>query len=133
MTVLFSSIFDIVESGKGLPARNRPGGHTLGGIYMQKVNFVSNPCINIFINDDEPFQIRPIDIPVVLLESLSACTSSGKETILSLSLFIDKDYDNYVRALIVAWDGCIATKHMYKLYEDGTFETSKHYKTQMLV
>lgn len=100
---------------------------------MYKMNFVSNPNINIFINDDEPFQIGPEDIPTILHESLSACTSSGKETILSLSLFIDKDYDNYVRALVVAWDGCIATKHMYKLFEDGTFETSKHYKTQMLV
>ena len=100
---------------------------------MYKMTFVSNPCINIFINDDEPFQIRPEDIPAVLHESLSACTSLGKETILSLSLFIDKDYEDYVRAVVVAWDGCIATKHMYKLFEDGTFETSKHYKTQMLV
>ena len=132
MTVFIFSIFDTVESGKGLPGRNRSAGHTLGGIYMNKITFVSNPCINIYINDDEPFQIGPECIPVILHDSLSACTRSGKETILALAIFIDEEYDNYVRALVTGWDGTIVSKHMYKLFGDGSYDISKYYQTQVL-
>ena len=99
---------------------------------MCKVTFVSNSSINIFINDDEPFEIRPDRIPAILHESLSACTRSGKDTILALSIFIDEDHDNYVRALVTTWDGIIASKHMYKLFGDGSYDISKHYQTEIL-
>ena len=99
---------------------------------MSKMTFVSNPSINIFINDDEPFTIGPERIPAILHEALSACTRSGKETILALSIFIDEEYDNYVRVLVTAWDGTIATKHMYKLFGDGSYDISKHYQTEIL-
>lgn len=99
---------------------------------MNRMSFVSNPCINIYINDDEPFQIGPERIPAILHDSLSACTRKGKETILALSIFIDEEYDNYVRALVTAWDGTIVSKHMYKLFGDGSYDISKYYQTQVL-
>lgn len=99
---------------------------------MNKITFVSNPSINIFINDDEPFRISPERIPAILHESLSACTGSGKNTILALAIFIDEDYDNYVRALVTTWDGVIASKHMYKLYGDGSYDISNHYEVKIL-
>lgn len=90
---------------------------------MYEINLVSNATISLFINDDDPIRIRPDQIPFQLLDPLAKCT--GGSLILSLSIFCDKEWDNYIRVLIVEWDGIIASKHMYKINEDGSYEISK--------
>lgn len=86
---------------------------------MRKLNLLSNSRIILFINDDDPIRIEPDQIPVLILDAL--INAAYGETILSLALFADDSYDNYVRANITTWDGIVASKRILKLFGDGSF------------
>lgn len=90
---------------------------------MNKLNFISNPRIIFFADGTEyedGTQITADQIPSIIIPALSKAT--GSETILSLNIFADEDYENYVKALIVTWDGTCVTKRCAKLFGDGSYE-----------
>ena len=93
---------------------------------MNKLNFISNPRIIFFADGTEHedgTQITADQIPSIIIPALS--NAVGPETIISLNIFAYEDYENYVKALIVAWDGTCVTKRCAKLFGDGSYDWSE--------
>lgn len=90
---------------------------------MDKLNFVSNPRIVVFLKDaeaEEDINITPDQIPGIIIPALYEAI--GDEIILSLSIFAYDEYDDHVRALVNTWDGVCALQRHVKLYGDGSYE-----------
>ena len=104
---------------------------------MKKINFVSNPLITFYKmyydrpNDSTSFDIRPDQIPELIIPALSnACRD---KLVMRLALFLDmNDSDtNNVEAIIYSWDGITPSKKYYKLFGDGSYDVDLN-KTEML-
>lgn len=92
---------------------------------MNKLNLVSNALITfykMYYDDrDESFDLRPDQIPEMIIPALSrACRNN---LVLRLALFLDMNNPeiDHVDAIIYAWDGVTATKKNYKLFGDGSY------------
>lgn len=89
---------------------------------MLKLNFVNNPRICFFAKGTEHEDgtlITPDQIPDILIPGIYDAIS-GYDLILSLSIFADPEYDNYVRAHIIVWDGITVSRRLYKIFGDGS-------------
>lgn len=88
---------------------------------MDKLNFVSNPRICVFIEDnDDVLYLTPDQIPSVIIPALTRAAHG--ETILSCSIFVKEEYSDSVHALTVLWDGVCVIQKCFKLFGDGSYD-----------
>lgn len=88
---------------------------------MDKLNFISNPRICVFIEDQEDvLQLSPDQIPSLIIPALSRATMG--DVIISTSIFIRKEYGDCVHALTVVWDGVCVIQKCFKLFGDGSWD-----------
>lgn len=88
---------------------------------MNKLNFVSNPRICVFIEDNEDvLQITPDQIPSIIIPALSRATRD--DVILSTSIFVREAYGECVHALTTVWDGVCVIQKCFKLFGDGSWD-----------
>lgn len=88
---------------------------------MNKLNFISNPRINVFIDDpDEVIKISPEQIPSIIIPALSRAAMN--EVIISLSIFVKEEYGDSVHALTTLWDGVCVIQKCFKLFGDGSWD-----------
>lgn len=88
---------------------------------MDKLNFVSNPRIMFFADGTEHEKgtcLQPDQIPSILIPGL--CDAFGSDLILSLCIFSDERYENYVRVHGEIWDGVCTMRLMFKVFADGS-------------
>ena len=94
---------------------------------MNKLNFISNPRIIFFADGTEHengTEIRPEQIPSLIIPAL--CKAAGSDIIISINFFAEEEYENYVKALMVTWDGCCVIKRMAYLYSNGSYSFSEY-------
>lgn len=99
---------------------------------MEKVNFLGNSCVMICKThyDTDPdnsewIDIRPDQIPEILIPSITKCFAD--KTVLRMSIFLDMDdpETNYVNCIVYLWDGItVLKKHVY-LFGDGSYDIHK--------
>ncbi len=105
---------------------------------MNKINFVSNPLITFYEmyyerpNDSISIDLRPDQIPELIIPALSSACRD--KLVLRLALFLDMDDPeiNHVDAIIYSWDGVTPSKKSYKLFGDGSYDIDLD-KTEMLL
>lgn len=92
---------------------------------MNKVNFISNPRICVFIEDpEEVLRISPDQIPSIIIPALSRATMN--DVVISLSIFIREEYGECVHALTTTWDGVVVMQKCFKLFGDGSWDFIEH-------
>ena len=104
---------------------------------MNKINFVSNPLITFYKmyydrpDDSTSFNIRPDQIPELIIPALSSACRD--KLVMRLALFIDMNdpETNHVDAIIYSWDGITPSKKYYKLFGGGSYDIELN-KTEML-
>ena len=88
---------------------------------MDKLNFISNPRICVFIEDqEEVLRISPDQIPSIIIPALSGAAMN--EVIISLSIFVKAEYGECVHALTTTWDGVCVIQKCFKLFGDGSYD-----------
>ena len=88
---------------------------------MNKVNFISNPRICVFIEDqEEVLRISPDQIHSIIIPALSKATRD--DIIIALSIFAREEYGNCVHALTTTWDGVCVIQKCFELYGDGSYD-----------
>lgn len=88
---------------------------------MQKLNFISNPRILVFIEDqEEVLRITPDQIPSIIIPALTGAAMN--DVVISLSIFVKEEYGNCVHALTTLWDGVCVLQKCFKLFGDGSYD-----------
>ncbi len=88
---------------------------------MNKLNFISNPRVCVFIEDqEEVLRITPDQIPSIIIPALA--NAARNKVIISLSIFVKEEYGNSVHALTTLWDGCCVIQNCFKLFGDGSYD-----------
>lgn len=89
---------------------------------MDKLNFISNPRINVFIEDqEEVLSISPDQIPSIIIPALSKAAMG--EMIISLSIFVKEEYGECVHTLTTLWDGVCVMQKCFELFGDGSHDS----------